>query len=630
MDRKRALALAAVAAPAGWQRSGALLQSAGMHLCDMQAGGERASLAAALLRRSFASLDDCARLESGVGERTAAERHLGSADGFQTITFDQLCRRFPALSVGEDAPPPAPIPASRSLQQRRPPPARRAAAAAVAPRRPPARSATAAAAAEAAERGLFSSASSRSRPSFAAMEEEEEEEAAAASPFMTARQKAVLDDREKGGGGRGSSRSARSSSMRRPSRHSGRGGRGGSDERRGGLWDRGLKRAVQRVDDGDADSGSRRSTGRSLGVKRKFVSPLASSEDRSPPRQKRRRGGGSGGGGGSSGGRGRGGGGGKRREERGGGGAGEAEDDEDVDPRLKMFPPELVERIESEIIDQGAPVTWDDIAGLSFAKKCVTELIVWPMMRPDIFTGLRKLPKGILLFGPPGTGKTLIGKAVASQTGATFFSISASSLTSKWIGEGEKTVRALFAVAAVRSPAVVFIDEIDSLLTQRSDGENEASRRIKTEFLVQLDGVGNDSDARVIVMGATNRPQELDDAARRRFVKRLYIPLPDDDARAQLLSRLMKRVAHALSEEDMAEIVRRTAGYSGADVHNLCCEAAMGPIRDGGNIAVMAAGDVRDVALGDFETALKQVRASVSSSDLQAYLEWNDTFGSGL
>jgi ATP-dependent 26S proteasome regulatory subunit len=146
------------------------------------------------------------------------------------------------------------------------------------------------------------------------------------------------------------------------------------------------------------------------------------------------------------------------------------------------------------------------IAGLGFAKKCVQESICWPMLRPDIFTNLRSVPKGVLLFGPPGTGKTLICKAIAHETGAIFFNISSSSLTSKWIGQGEKTVRTLFSVAAYMEPSVVFIDEVDSLLCQRSSDENEATRRIKTEFLVQLDGAGTNQQARVIIIGATNRP----------------------------------------------------------------------------------------------------------------------------
>ncbi|NXY92403.1 FIGL1 protein, partial [Alcedo cyanopectus] len=164
-----------------------------------------------------------------------------------------------------------------------------------------------------------------------------------------------------------------------------------------------------------------------------------------------------------------------------------------VDERLKNIEPKMVELIMHEIMDHGPPVNWDDIAGVEFAKATIKEIVVWPMLRPDIFTGLRGPPKGILLFGPPGTGKTLIGKCIACQSGATFFSISASSLTSKWVGEGEKMVRALFAVARCQQPAVIFIDEIDSLLSQRGDGEHESSRRIKTEFLVQLDGAATSS-----------------------------------------------------------------------------------------------------------------------------------------
>ena len=171
----------------------------------------------------------------------------------------------------------------------------------------------------------------------------------------------------------------------------------------------------------------------------------------------------------------------------------------------------LIDRIEADIIVRGAEVSFADIAGLEFAKKCVQELICWPMTRPDLFKGLRAVPKGILLFGPPGTGKTLIGKAIAHEIQATFFNISASSLTSKWVGEGEKAVRLLFSIAITRQPSVVFIDEVDSLLSTRTSDENDSTRRIKTEFLVQLDGAGTDASARVICIGATNRPDELDE-----------------------------------------------------------------------------------------------------------------------
>ena len=154
------------------------------------------------------------------------------------------------------------------------------------------------------------------------------------------------------------------------------------------------------------------------------------------------------------------------------------------DERYKNLDPRMVEAIEGEIMDKQPNLTWDDIAGLEFAKKTINEIIIWPMQRPDIFTGMRAPPRGIMLFGPPGTGKTLLGKAIAAQCKATFLSISASTLTSKWVGEGEKMVRTMFAIAAIHQPSVVFIDEIDSLLCARNDNDQEGSRRIKTEFLV--------------------------------------------------------------------------------------------------------------------------------------------------
>ncbi|XP_068709902.1 fidgetin-like protein 1 isoform X2 [Montipora foliosa] len=302
----------------------------------------------------------------------------------------------------------------------------------------------------------------------------------------------------------------------------------------------------------------------------------------------------------------------------------------DLDERLKNIDQKMVELITNEILDHGPPLSWDDIAGLEFAKSVIKEIVVWPMLRPDIFKGLRGPPKGVLLFGPPGTGKTLIGKCIASQSKATFFSISASSLTSKWVGEGEKMVRALFAVARCHLPAVIFIDEIDSLLSQRTDGENDASRRIKTEFLVQLDGATTSSDDRLLVVGATNRPQEIDEAARRRLVKRLYIPLPDACAREQIITSLLSQQKYSLSKQDLMSIVQHTQGYSGSDMANLCREAALGPIRSIVNIQYIEADQVRPIVFKDFEAALHQVRASVSEKDLDLYTEWNKLYGSGF
>ncbi|KAI8318890.1 AAA-domain-containing protein [Martensiomyces pterosporus] len=299
----------------------------------------------------------------------------------------------------------------------------------------------------------------------------------------------------------------------------------------------------------------------------------------------------------------------------------------EVDERLKNIDPRMIEMIESEILTTTQQVTWDDIAGLGQAKRAVHMAVIYPLLKPELFQGIRSPPKGLLLFGPPGTGKTLIGKCIASQAGATFFNISASSLTSKWIGEGEKMVRALFAVARVRQPTVIFIDEIDSLLTQRTDGEQEATRRIKTEFLVQLDGCGTSSEDRIILLGATNRPQELDEAARRRFPKRLYVPLPDRSGRRTIVTNLLRRQVHSLTDEQLETICDRTDGYSGADMDTLCREAAFGPIRAITDIASANLEDVRPISSEDFTYALTQVRPSVSPKDLEIHIEFNKLYG---
>jgi spastin len=183
---------------------------------------------------------------------------------------------------------------------------------------------------------------------------------------------------------------------------------------------------------------------------------------------------------------------------------------------VKGVEPKLVQIILDEIIEGGQKVHFTDIAGQDIAKQALQEMVVLPSVRPELFTGLRTPARGLLLFGPPGNGKTLLARAVATECSATFFSISAATLTSKYVGDGEKLVRALFAVARELQPAIIFIDEVDSLLSERNSGEHEATRRLKTEFLVQFDGLpGNSETDKIVVMAATNRPQELDEAALR-------------------------------------------------------------------------------------------------------------------
>ncbi|XP_045537735.1 spastin isoform X2 [Papilio machaon] len=293
--------------------------------------------------------------------------------------------------------------------------------------------------------------------------------------------------------------------------------------------------------------------------------------------------------------------------------------------------PKLVQLILDEIIEGGPKVHWDDIAGQEAAKQALQEMVVLPSLRPELFTGLRSPAKGLLLFGPPGNGKTLLARCVAAECSATFFSISAATLTSKYVGDGEKMVRALFQVARELQPSIIFVDEVDSLLCERSSGEHEASRRLKTEFLVEFDGLPATGADRLIVMAATNRPQELDEAALRRFPKRVYVSLPDARTRATLVRRVLARGAAgaALAEAELARLAALTDGYSGSDLTALCRDAALGPIRelDPEEVKCLDLSLVRSITFQDFMDSLKRIRPSVSPHSLAAYEKWSVQYG---
>lgn len=289
----------------------------------------------------------------------------------------------------------------------------------------------------------------------------------------------------------------------------------------------------------------------------------------------------------------------------------------------------LVEMINTAIVDRSPSVRWDDVGGLEKAKQALMEMVILPTKRRDLFTGLRRPARGLLLFGPPGNGKTMLAKAVASESEATFFNVTAASLTSKWVGEAEKLVRTLFLVAVSRQPSVIFIDEIDSIMSTRTTNENEASRRLKSEFLIQFDGVTSNPDDIVIVIGATNKPQELDDAVLRRLVKRIYVPLPNENVRKLLLKHKLKGQAFSLPSRDLEMLVKETEGYSGSDLQALCEEAAMMPIRElGSNILTVKANQVRGLRYEDFKKAMAVIRPSLNKSKWEELERWNEEFGS--
>jgi len=232
----------------------------------------------------------------------------------------------------------------------------------------------------------------------------------------------------------------------------------------------------------------------------------------------------------------------------------------------------------SAIVMEKPNVKWDDVAGLEAAKEALKEAVILPTKFPQLFTGERRPWKGILLYGPPGTGKSYLAKAVATEADSMFYSVSSSDLVSKWQGESERLVRNLFEMARENKPAIIFIDEVDSLCGARGEGENDSARRIKTEFLVQMQGVGKNSDG-VLVLGATNTPWSLDPAIRRRFEKRIYIPLPSSAARRRMFELNIGETPNDLSQHDFKQLGKKSDGYSGSDISIVVREALMQPIR---------------------------------------------------
>ncbi|XP_010212358.1 PREDICTED: katanin p60 ATPase-containing subunit A-like 2 [Tinamus guttatus] len=270
---------------------------------------------------------------------------------------------------------------------------------------------------------------------------------------------------------------------------------------------------------------------------------------------------------------------------------------------------ELATVISKDIYLHNLNVKWDDIIGLDAAKRLVKEAVVYPIRYPQLFTGILSPWKGLLLYGPPGTGKTLLAKAVATECSTTFFNISASTIVSKWRGDSEKLVRVLFELARYHAPSTIFLDELESVMSQRgtvAGGEHEGSRRMKTELLVQMDGLAR-SDDLVFVLAASNLPWELDPAMLRRLEKRILVTL--------------------LSQE--------TEGYSGSDIKLVCKEAAMRPVRkifnalenhqpDNSNLSMIR---LDTITTADFLDVIAHTKPSAKNLS-QKYTAWQREFES--
>ncbi len=339
---------------------------------------------------------------------------------------------------------------------------------------------------------------------------------------------------------------------------------------------------------------------------------------------------------------------GKGKEKKGGNGEG----DEDEEAK------KLEEQLSGCLVSEKPNVKWSDVAGLDKAKEALKEAVVLPIRFPQLFQGKRKPWKGILLYGPPGTGKSFLAKAAATETGGKFFSVSAANIVSKWMGESEKLIKGLFDLARKNRPAVIFLDEIDSVLSARSDSENDATRRLKTEFLIQMQGVGNDDEG-ILVLGATNIPWGLDPAVRRRFQKKIYIGLPEVDARRVMFQLNLGKTANTLTEEQFDDLAERTEGYSGSDIATLTQDAIYEPIRKCESAShfvriqrngkdyympcapshpgamAMKMHDMPnpemllppDVCYDDYILALKKIKPTVHQTDLEKQEEFTREFG---
>eukprot|EP00095_Tigriopus_kingsejongensis_P011569 snap_masked-scaffold1091_size63258-processed-gene-0.4 protein:Tk11569 transcript:snap_masked-scaffold1091_size63258-processed-gene-0.4-mRNA-1 annotation:"aaa atpase" len=297
----------------------------------------------------------------------------------------------------------------------------------------------------------------------------------------------------------------------------------------------------------------------------------------------------------------------------------------------------MVDELSSDIISHDLRVNWKDIAGLDEAKSLLQEAVVLPLIMPEFFRGIRRPWKGILMIGPPGTGKTMLAKAVASECKTTFFNVSSSSLTSKYRGESEKLVKHLFELARYHAPSIIFIDEIDALCSQRgSDSEHEASKRFKAELLTQMDGLSSNGDETkvVMVLAATNYPWLIDEAFRRRFEKRIHIGMPSRQARKGLLEINLSRMKVS-DETDLDEIADELESYSGADITNLCRDAAMMAMRKAiknkplDELKQIKKEDIdKPISQEDFKDALERCKNTCSDIEVARYDEWMAKHGS--
>jgi SpoVK/Ycf46/Vps4 family AAA+-type ATPase len=299
-----------------------------------------------------------------------------------------------------------------------------------------------------------------------------------------------------------------------------------------------------------------------------------------------------------------------------------------TDGHVRASSPDIIDQL---IVTQKPSTTWEDIGGLEEAKKTLKQAIILPFVKgkPDFVT----ITKSILLYGPPGTGKTMLAKASSNTLNATFFEAKASSLLSKYFGESSKIISTLFGKARKMQPSLIFMDEIDSLAPSRDSGIDESSRRVVGQMLSEMEGFEGRRDEKVLFMGATNKPWDIDDALLSRFQRKIFVPLPDAESRKVIFELHLKGAD--LSKVNIEKLLSDSAGYSGRDIAALCQEAISLMIREKNpdleNLSAKQLEvytlDTRGMLPEDFAKAFEKVKPSSKVDTLDKYDDWGKEFG---
>ncbi|HEX6646103.1 MAG TPA: ATP-binding protein [Nitrososphaeraceae archaeon] len=290
----------------------------------------------------------------------------------------------------------------------------------------------------------------------------------------------------------------------------------------------------------------------------------------------------------------------------------------------------LGEEFDSLIMKEKPNISWDEVIGLDDAKRAIKESIVYPTKRSDLFP--LGWPRGILLYGPPGCGKTLLAAAAAAEIDGYFINVDAAAMMSKWLGEAEKNVSKLFRMAnklyeSENIPILLFIDEIDSLIGNRN-GEVGGEIRVKNQFLTEMDGINNKlKKSKLYVIGATNKPWSLEAGFLRRFQKRIYVTLPDNDSR----NYLFKQYTMPLKKDKtfkIEELSKLVQGYSASDIKDICQAAQLRVVNElfESGKAMEAQSNPRSISMNDFKEIIKIRKPSVSIDMIRAYMRWSEQF----